>query len=126
MKRFSIEKEQNFRIWKSKELVDKYVNIIITFINNGILEDINSQDLFKEIFEEYLKQISYFYYEIKKIRKTKGLKNNQEIDFNLDFKNRIYEITAVDFLDFSIQNFAIQNLNLQSDFEEKVRKVVLI
>jgi hypothetical protein len=119
-----ISKKDNFKVWKKYEIMDKYKSILTTFLDNGIL--LENKEMFKDIYNEYKEYCNGFYKQVEEIYIDYKKNNNSNIKglkFDLDFTQRSYQIKEVND-NFDLDNFALNSLQLDKMFEERISKVL--
>lgn len=119
-----ITHKQNFEIWEQFELMKKYRDIIVTFIQNGIIED--SPDQFIDLYDKFKTICNQFYTSLEDIYEKNAddlVNENESIEWNLDFTKKIYSINKVS-KPMNEHNFIIGTLNIDLLTREKIEKII--
>lgn len=123
---FILEREENFRIWKKYLIVEKYRDVIITFIDNGILE--HNKEYFKELFNGYLNLCDDFYKSVidvynKYNKENKKIEYNQGIKFDIYFKERRCIINIINEI-YNKLTFTLGSLDLKPMYKDLVLEIL--
>lgn len=112
--------QDNFELWEKFLLFQNYKNMMIAFIDNGVLEKNN---LTKDIFYKYENAGEIFYNSLINTCKTYNLniKETEQIaSFDLDFIGKIYNINIEKKESFDKRLFAINSLQLLEEYKFKL------
>ena len=116
--------ENNFNVWKSFELLTKYRDIIITFINNHILDSIETQSVFFEIFNEYENMADVFYNNLVSIyTQTEVLGEDEGLSFDINYIQQKYILTRLP-VAYNKRTFALNFLNLLPAYKNLVFNLI--
>jgi hypothetical protein len=118
MKEITISTVENYNIWKQYEKMMNNKSIILTFINDGILEDELSSDLFYITLEEYKEECKKFYLSLVNVYEHYlGEANNKSIDFDVNFRAKTC-ILKKENADFDLDVFSMNTL-IKDDIEQE-------
>lgn len=123
MKSIKLDRNTNFIIWEKYHKVESSKNIIIQFIDSGIL-DVSPQ-LLKEKIEEFIAYCDDFYktltYRLLIVDETQAL---ELLSYNIDFSNRTYIYEFNKNAQYDKITFSLNYLELKPVYKYMIQKLL--
>lgn len=116
----TLNEDTVFDLWHKYIKIDQSKQLIITFIDNGVLDTDLGKEYFREIFHDFQNEIVDFYVHgiVKTARENTSI-TSENINYDINFEERLFEFSGDDNGVFNSFDFAFEKLNLLPEFEEK-------
>lgn len=125
--RKALSRKENFILWEKYQLMSDYKKIVITFIDNNILNDEPEQ--FKEVFGRYKEASEDFYLTIEKIYKEVYKTRKKKVPFlqwEIDFlaNKLLLTVDEEQKNEFDSAEFSLNFLELLPAFRSTVENII--
>lgn len=118
MNKIKIDSNRNYILWKKYIKLNSQRQMIITFIDSGILDD--NPQLLRDELKPFIKVCDDFYNYLKETLNTK----DEIADYNIAFHTREYSYTVDSESEYNKLDFAINSLDLKPSFKYLIYRLI--